>query len=76
MSDPVAYGYTPAATAQAEPADEPAQILSEFHGFFTTPVWPVVPVAPMPNSSRTVLLTATAPLLSKFSIDVAVKKGI
>ena len=37
VSVPVAIGANPAATAAAEPPDEPPATCSEFHGFKTGP---------------------------------------
>jgi len=36
-SDPVASGTIPAATAAAEPPDDPPGVCSRFHGFFVRP---------------------------------------
>ena len=66
VSDPIANGTKPNATAEALPADEPPIYLVESQGFLSFPVWPVVPVPPIANSSKTVFPTNTAPLSFNF----------
>ena len=66
VSVPVAARQSPAATAAAEPPDEPPGTRSwpsslAVHGFFTGPNQLVVLDEPMANSSRLVLPSITAP---------------
>src|SRR5258707_8078463 len=57
----VASGIIPAATAAAEPLDEPPGVRDGFHGFRVTPQAFVLAKLTMPNSGAAVLPTGTAP---------------
>src|SRR5215813_4122697 len=75
VSVPVLPGTMKAATAAAEPPDEPPGTslrLSprRFHGFSTPPKWLVMFDEPMANSSRLVLPTMTAPALHRLVVTV------
>src|SRR5580698_11076100 len=52
VSDPNAATHIPAATAPAEPEDEPPVMRSTFHGFFAGPNALITPVMPKANSCR------------------------
>src|SRR3954469_1194942 len=75
VSVPVLPGTIKAATAAAEPPDEPPGTslrLSprRFHGFSTPPKWLVMFDEPMANSSRLVLPTITAPDFQRLAVTV------
>src|SRR5436190_18012824 len=75
VSVPVEPGTIYAATAAAEPPDEPPGAslrLSprRFQGFSTPPKWLVMFEEPMANSSRLVLPTITAPAFHRFAVTV------
>src|SRR5205814_9457732 len=59
--EPDAMGRTAAATAAAEPPDEPPGVRSRFHGFRVVPWSKVRVIASAPNSGAAVLPTITAP---------------
>ena len=61
VSVPSAPKQKPAATAAAEPPDEPPVIRSRSHGLRTAPKRLIVDVAPIPNSCRLSLPRKTAP---------------
>src|SRR5215469_4886684 len=50
VSDPNAATHSPAATAAAEPDDDPPVIRSGFHGFLAGPNAPTTPLMPKANS--------------------------
>src|SRR5436190_2372491 len=75
VSVPVEPGTIYAATAAADPPDEPPGTslrLSplRFHGFSTPPKWLVMFDEPMANSSRLVLPTITAPAFQRLVVTV------
>ncbi len=61
VSEPIASDTTPAATAAADPDDEPPAIRPSPQGFHTGPQAETSPVAPPPNSCWFVFATITAP---------------
>ena len=60
-----------AATAAAEPPDDPPGTFSKSHGFFVTPYAEVSVVLPMANSSMFVFPKNTTPSLIRFSTACA-----
>src|SRR5581483_2187479 len=66
VSEPSAATHIPAATAAAEPDDEPPAIRSGFHGFRVGPKALTTPLMPKANSCMLVLPTMTAP--ARFSL--------
>src|SRR5690606_35944577 len=75
VSLPRARGTAPAATAAADPPDEPPATRSGSKGLSTGPNAEFSLVDPIPNSSRFVLATTTAPAASRRSTTVAVYGG-
>ena len=71
VSVPSASGTMPAATAAAEPPDEPPATRSGSSGWRTGPNAEFSLELPMPNSSRFVLPITTAPAASKRATTVA-----
>ena len=71
VSVPVAAGTRPAATAAAEPPDEPPGTRSTSHGLATGPKKLVSLVDPIANSSMFVLPTMTAPAARSCATTVA-----
>ena len=61
MSEPVASGTMPVASATAEPPDEPAQVFSGSNGLPVAPYTGFTVLAPAPNSGVFVLPTTMAP---------------
>ena len=68
VSEPIANGKHPAATADAEPADDPLEPRFKFQGFF---VFPPNQTSPMANSPSVVFAIKTAPCSSSLVITVA-----
>jgi len=68
VSDPMAKGRQPAATADAEPADEPLEPWVGFHGLRVRPPNHLSPMASAPSVS---LATSTAPTASRRWTTVA-----
>src|SRR5918998_2175079 len=75
VSVPIAQGALPAATAAAEPPDEPPGTRPRSHGFCTGPNPEFSFDDPMANSSWFVLPRTGAPARWSFSTDVAVGGG-
>ena len=71
VSVPSAIGAIPAATAAAEPPEEPPGVLSKSHGLFTFPTKLVSLEEPIANSSIFVLPSMTVPFSLKFLTTVA-----
>ena len=71
MSVPVAAGASNAATAAAEPPEEPPGTHSMFQGLRTAPKYELSFDEPMANSSMFVLPRMTAPAALQRSITVA-----
>ena len=71
MSVPVAMAQRSAATAAADPPEEPPGTESVFHGFFTSPKKLVSLEEPIANSSMLVLPNNTVPASMKRSTTVA-----
>ena len=75
MSDAVAARHRSAATAEAEPPDEPPGVSSafesvDFHGFLTGPKAEVSLEEPMANSSMFSLPSMTAPSRHRLAVTV------
>src|SRR6185437_17005615 len=68
VSVPIENPTSPAAVAQAGPADEPLDPCSGFHGFRVIPPNHTSPMASSPNDS---LATSTAPAASRRCTTVA-----
>jgi hypothetical protein len=68
VSDPSAKPTSPAAVADAEPAEEPLDPCSRFHGFFVVPPNQTSPQASAPRLS---FATSTAPASSSLETEVA-----
>src|SRR5919107_3763889 len=68
VSLPTENPTSPAAVADAGPADEPLEPWSGFHGFFVVPPNQTSPIASSPNVS---LATSTAPAASRRRRTVA-----
>jgi hypothetical protein len=68
VSLPMANGTSPAETALDEPADEPLEPCSRFHGFSVVPPnhWSSIASSPREN-----LATSTAPAASSLRMTVA-----
>src|SRR5713226_5038901 len=75
VSEPSATGTIPAATAAAEPPEEPPGTRDVSHGFFTRPNAEFSFDEPIANSSQLVLPMITAPAFSNRSIAVALYDG-
>ena len=71
VSVPVAAGVRPAATAAAEPPDEPPGTAVLSHGFCTAPKAEFSLPEPMANSSQLTLPRVTMPAAWNFSTTVA-----
>ena len=71
VSVPVAAGTSPAATAAAEPPDEPPGTRAASQGLATGPKWLVSLEEPIANSSMLVLPTITAPASRTLATTVA-----
>ena len=71
VSEPSATGTIPAATAAAEPPDDPPGTREVSQGFFTGPNAEFSFEEPIANSSQFVLPMMTDPAASKRSIAVA-----
>ena len=71
VSLPRARGENPAATAAAEPPDEPPGTHSKLCGFLVGPKAEFSVEEPIANSSKLVLPMMTAPASLSFSITVA-----
>jgi hypothetical protein len=67
VSDPIANGTNPAATAEADPADDPLDPSAGAHGLRVLPPNQTSPIA---NSPRLNFATSTAPAASNRSITV------
>ena len=76
VSVPSAKRTSPAATATADPPDEPPGTRSSDHGFFTGPNAEFSFELPIANSSRFVFPTMTAPCASRRSTTVAEYAGM
>src|SRR5205807_1593197 len=76
VSEPNATGTIPAATAAADPPDEPPGTRVVSHGFFTGPNAEFSFDDPIANSSQFVLPMMTAPESSSRSIAVALYGGL
>src|ERR1017187_5200074 len=61
VSVPIAAMHIPAATAAAEPDEDPPAMRLTSQGFFTAPNALTIPLPPNANSWRLVLPTITAP---------------
>src|ERR1043166_7496080 len=72
VSVPSAKGTGPAATAAADPALEPLDPSSGFHGLFVRPPNHTSPIASAPSVS---FATSTAPALTSFSMTNASFSG-
>src|SRR5205085_5897695 len=57
---PIANGTTPAATAAADPIDDPPDVRERFHGFRVGPGWAIA------SAGVTVFPTTTAPAARRF----------
>src|SRR5215470_13768784 len=68
VSDPMANATHPAATAEAEPADEPLEPCAGFHGLR---VFPPNQRSSMASAPRLSLATSTAPVWSSLFTTVA-----
>ena len=68
VSEPMAKGSAPAPTAAADPADEPLEPRSVFHGDNVLPPYQISPIASAP---RVVFAIRMAPALSSFFTTVA-----
>src|SRR4029078_11903198 len=75
VSEPRATGTIPAATAVAEPPDEPPETRVVSHGLRTGPNAEFSFDEPIANSSQFVLPTTTAPAFASRSITVALWGG-
>ena len=75
VSEPNAKKHSFAATAAAEPPEEPPGTCWVFHGFLVTPNADVSVVEPMANSSILVFPIITAPAFSRFKTASAEKVG-
>src|SRR5678810_750095 len=75
VSEPSATGTMPAATAVAEPPDEPPETRVVSHGFRTGPNAEFSFDDPMANSSQLVLPRMIAPAPSRRRVTVASKGG-
>ena len=73
---PKAIGAIPAATAAADPPDEPPGVLKISHGFLTSPKKLVSLDEPIANSSIFVLPKRLTPLSFNFLTTVASYGGI
>ncbi len=71
MSEPRASGTNPAATAAADPPDEPPGTRPRSRGFRVGPTAEFSVDEPMANSSMLVLPTTTAPAARRRSTTVA-----
>jgi hypothetical protein len=74
VSVPMAIGARPAATATAEPLDEPPGVrwTARSHGFRGVPMWVLVPQLPIANSTVWVLPSTIIPAAIARSARVAV----
>src|SRR5580692_2394743 len=75
VSEPSATVVNPAATAAAEPPDDPPGTRDRSRGLWVGPVAEFSVEDPMANSSRLVLPTTTAPAARSRSTTVAVYGG-
>ena len=75
MSVPIDHGASPAATAAAEPPDDPPGTRSRSHGFATGPNAEFSLEEPIANSSMLVLPSIGAPADASRSTTVAVYGG-
>src|SRR6266702_2420039 len=75
VSEPSATGTIPAATAAAEPPDDPPGTREVSQGFFTGPNAEFSFDDPIANSSQLVLPLITAPAFNSRSIAVALYGG-
>src|SRR5207244_11720696 len=75
VSVPIAHATRPAATAAADPPDEPPGTRSRSHGLRTGPNPEFSFDEPIANSSMLVLPSTGAPALTSRSTDVAVYGG-
>ena len=73
VSVPVASGARPAATAAAEPPEEPPGMAARSHGLRTGPKNECSLDEPIANSSQLVFPRQTAPAAASFSTTVASK---
>ena len=73
VSEPMAKVTSPAATAAAEPAEEPLEPSSRFHGFLVIPPNQTSPIASSPSDS---FATSTAPARSSDSTTAASSSSI
>src|SRR3989338_5339132 len=71
VSDPKAAGTSPAATATADPPEEPPGTLFVFHGFFVGPYAEFSVEDPIANSSMLVRPRIIAPAFLRRSTTVA-----
>src|SRR5256885_3121168 len=76
VSEPSATETIPAATAAADPPDDPPGTRVVSQGFFTGPNAEFSFDEPMANSSQLVLPTTTTPASSNLSIAVALYGGL
>jgi hypothetical protein len=70
VSEPNAIGTTPAATATAEPPDDPPGVRAGSQGLRTAPCGECSLDEPIANSSMLVRPTITAPAASSFATAV------
>ena len=75
VSVPIDHGTVPAATAAAEPPDDPPGTRVRSHGFSVGPKAEFSVDEPMANSSWLVLASTGAPAFIRRSTDVAVYGG-
>ena len=75
VSVPIAHGALPAATAAADPPDDPPGTRSRSHGFSTGPKPEFSFDEPIANSSMFVLPSTGAPASRSFRTLVAVYGG-
>ena len=73
VSVPMAKATSPAAVADAEPAEDPLDPCLRFHGFFVTPPYHISPIASAPIVS---FATNIAPASSSYCTTVAVSSII
>ena len=76
VSEPSAKKHSLAATAAADPPEDPPGTWASFQGFFVAPKADVSVVEPMANSSMLVLPRITAPAFSKFNTASEENVGI
>ena len=75
VSEPSASSQSPAASAAAEPDDEPPVVFPGCAGLWHVPYHSLWPRTPQANSGRCVLPTRTAPASSSRCTAVAFRSG-